>query len=154
MELEYHSPAAARKRDGEGLVYLILLRVLVAYFAVCTITVPFMDAWWLFGEVPVLALVQVPKVEAADEVQHFLVMKFFPATGLSLGSYSPDSTRARPWALAAVYLVVIGLMLGVVWFRRGMRPPWRRWAIVVVAMGVIDCMMTLWFAGGPGFTIY
>src|SRR5215207_2597470 len=100
-DLDYHS--ASTPRDPEGTIYLILLRSISAYFLLSSLTIPFMNAIWI-GELPVIALVQVPKTEIANRIRHLMSMQLLGPLGLSRGSYSPDWMLARPWALAVVYL--------------------------------------------------
>src|SRR4028119_924563 len=70
-----------------------------AYFVASILTLPFLDALWL-GEVPVLALVQVPKTAFAGWLRTDVVMPAIVALGQSRGSFSPDYLLARPYALA------------------------------------------------------
>jgi hypothetical protein len=136
----------------EGRVYRSVLKALTAYLAVSALTLPVMDALWV-GEIPLLALPQVPKVTLAKWVRTEVVVAYMRAHGLSKGSPSPDSIAARPYALAITYLVPLGALLGLVALRTGLAPH-RRWVVALVAVAALDFYLTLTLAGGSGFTIY
>jgi hypothetical protein len=48
----------------------------------------------------------------------------------------------------------VGSIFAVVWFRTGMTHPSRRTAWMLATAAVIDFVVTLLLAGGPGLTIY
>ena len=152
VELEYRSPSTDR-RDHEGTLYRILLKSACGYLLLSSVTIPFSNAIWV-GELPLLALVQVPKVSLANWLRHLMVMHVLVPIGLSRGSYSPDWMLARPWALAVVYVIPLTLLLTVVVFRRGAGQPWRRWVVLAGVLGVVDYFITLTFAGTRALTMY
>ena len=151
MELDYQKPADLRV-PAEHTVYSTLLRLLAAYFVISSLTLPFIGRWWL-GSIPALALIQVPKIEPAAWLRADAVIPAIRHLGLSRGSYSPDYTLARPYALAIVYTVPFALA-ALVWLRT--RPAHRfRWLIVVMlVLAAVDYAMTLIFAEGRSLTIY
>jgi hypothetical protein len=55
MEISYHDPRLSLPRT-EHHVYSVLLKLLIAYFLTCSLTIPFVNRLWL-GEIPVLALI-------------------------------------------------------------------------------------------------
>lgn len=138
---------------GDEQTHLLILKTLAAYSVLSIMTLPLMDAWWI-GELPMFALPQVPKTGIADEVRRAMVMHLLGPLGLSRGSFSPDWTLARPYALAVVYMVPLAVWLTMIARRTGMQPPHRYWAIAVVVLAIIDYAMTLLLAGGPGLSIY
>jgi hypothetical protein len=150
--LDYRPPPQGRRpRGGFGAV---ALRLVAGYFVVSIVTLPFLDAVW-FGELPLLALVQLPKTALAGWLRTDVVMPAIAALGLSRGSFSPDYVMARPYALALAYVpVVLGVVAIMLWTRR--RPDrWpRRWGWIALAAAATDFAATLWFAGGPGLTVY
>ena len=151
-ELEYRSPST-QARDHEGTLYRILLISACAYFVLSSLTSPFVNAIW-YGELPVLAMVQVLKLEAANWLRDGIVRHALGRLGLSRGSYSPDWMLARPAALVIVYLVPLILLLGVVVWRRGARKPWRKWLLLAMVLAVVDYFMTLMFANTRALTLY
>ena len=142
-----------RLEFGTERTELRVIQVLVAYGLLSIVTLPLMDTWWI-GELPVLALPQAPKTEAASEIRHTMVMHLMGPLGLSRGSFSPDWTLARPYALAVVYLVPLAIWISMITHRTRLRRPHRNWAIAVVVVAIVDYVMTLNFAGGPGLSIY
>ena len=66
----------------------------------------------------------------------------------SLGE-SPDRLR-----LAIAYLTVPGLLICLVWVRMGMKGRYRKWIAILAAVALVDYVMTLTFARGPGLSIY
>jgi hypothetical protein len=150
--LEYES-SATRRALREGLAYMLVLRCFVGYFVASALTLPFLNALWL-GELPLLAVVQLPKIGLAGWLRTQVVMVVIRALGLSRGSFSPDYIMARPYALVIAYLIPLGIILGVVWVRTRMEKPYRWWVWVLLIMAGVDFGLTLYFAGGPGLTIY
>src|SRR5262245_30675924 len=76
----------------------LVLQLLAAYFVACIVTLPFVDSWWI-GELPPLAVIQLPKTALADWLRSDVVMPMIRAFGLSRGSFSPDYGMARPYGL-------------------------------------------------------
>ena len=152
VALEYRRGAGTRPWRGDA--YTLVLKALSAYLVVSVATLPFLDAIWI-GELPVLALVQLPKIGLAERIRTGLVMPAIAALGMSSGSFSPDYLMARPYALAAAYLVALApVLLLVAWRTRMARRHVRRWALILLAVAVVDFIATLSLAGGPGFSIY
>lgn len=152
MELDYQS--APKRRPLVGDLVVRSLQVLTTYFVISIITLPFLDALWL-GELPLLALVQLPKTAFAGWLRTAVVMPALGTLGLSRGSFSPDYMTARPYALAITYLLVLGLVFAPLCIRRSrMTPSRRRWACAALVAAVVDFVFTLWFAGGPRLTVY
>lgn len=145
------APTFLRPWEGRG--YRFLLKSLIAYCVVCTLTIPFMNAIWS-GEVPLLALVQLPKIEYAQWLRSGLVMQAIRWLGLSRGSFSPDYTLARPYGLAIAYLFPLAVLATVVWMRTRMAPPYRRLTIALLVVAAIDFAATLYFAHQRYLTIY
>lgn len=131
----------------------LTLRAVTVYFVASIATLPFLDSLWM-GEVPLLALVQLPKVGLADGLRAQVVMPAISAMGLSRGSLSPDFGLARPYALALAYLLMLGVVFGLLRICKRMSPQARRWACVTLIVAAVDFGMTLWFAGGPGLSVY
>jgi hypothetical protein len=130
-----------------------LLKLLVAYFVVSVVTLPFVDRWWL-GEMALLALIQLPKVTLARWCQHELVIRGMHIAGLSTGSMSPDLNASRPWGLLLAYVFALGPVFALIWYRTHLKEPYGRMALILAAAAVIDFCLTLRLAGGPGLSIY
>ncbi|MCC7145917.1 MAG: hypothetical protein IT443_05685 [Phycisphaeraceae bacterium] len=127
----------------------------MAYCVISILTLPFLNSLWL-GELPVLALIQVPKVEPAHFAREKIVMPAIRALGLSGGSFSPDYIAARPYGLLLVYLVPAAAVVGYALICK--KAGWTRKEKVVCAAAlgllVIDYVWTMIFARGPGVTVY
>lgn len=132
---------------------LAVLKCLIAYGAASIVSLPFLNSWWL-GELPVLALIHVPKTSLANWLRNIMVMDLMGPLGLSRGSFSPDWGAAGPYALAIAYLVPLAIVLVIVWRRTRMAPPHRAWACALVIVAILDYWMTLMYSSGPGLSIY
>lgn len=130
-----------------------MLRSLIVYCLLCTLTIPFINAIWL-GEIPVLALIQLPKIEYADWLRSGHVMQAIRLLGLSSGSASPDRILARPYALAIAYLYPLAILIAVLWMRTRMKQPYRRLTVLLLIAAAIDFAATLMFAHQRFLTIY
>jgi hypothetical protein len=151
MELDYQSPTPRRRFIAD--VPVLLLQALSAYFALSIITLPFLDSLWI-GELPLLALIQLPKIFLAGWLRTDVVMPAIVAAGRSAGSFSPDYGTARPYALASAYLLVLGMVLTPLLAFSRFTPQRWRWLAILVLAAAVDFACTLWLAGGPGLTIY
>ena len=131
----------------------VLLWLLIGYYAVCSITIPFINALWL-SELPVLAVIQLPKIIVAGWLRREVVMQLIQLLGLSYGSASPDYLMARPYGLALAYLLPLGIVLVMFWLRnqKSRSRLWPVWALVTVTF--VDYVMTLIFADQRFLTIY
>ena len=129
------------------------LQALTAYFVASSLTLPFLSALWL-GSVPLLALVQLPKTMFAGWLRTDVVMPTIAALGVSRGSFSPDYMMARPYALAAAYLLLLGLVF--ILLRVGTRATRsrRRWGRITLLAAAVDFALTLFFADGRALTVY
>ena len=150
LALDYQTAAKKRRRLGLGEWTLLAI---TGYFVASSLTLPLLDALWL-GELPLLAIVQVPKMELARWLQSDVVRPTMAALGLSQGSPSRDHFMTRPLALAIVYVLVLGPVLTVLWRSGRMTRSSRFWACIVLLAAAIDFVLTLRLAGGPGLTIY
>ncbi|HUQ71624.1 MAG TPA: hypothetical protein VM165_19000 [Planctomycetaceae bacterium] len=137
---------------GSRSMDLAVLKCLVALGVMSVISLPFLDAVWV-GEIPLVALVQIPKVEFAHEIQDVLIRHVLRPLGLSR-SPSPDSILTRPYALAIAYLIPLGLLLPILWKRTRMARPFGYWAGALLLLALLDYVLTLLLAGGPGFSMY
>lgn len=131
--------------------FVRILRAAIGYCVLSCLTLPFIGHVWL-GELPVLALIQLPKIATAHWLRTHVVMEALPFFGLSQGSFSPDYLMARPYALAIVYLVPM-LIIGVAGLRR---PDQRRrlTTVIFLVTATADYVFTLIFADGRFLTIY
>ena len=130
------------------------LRALIGYFIFSTITLPFIGRVWL-GEIPVLALLQLPKTIFAGWLRTQIVMKAVKPLGLSQGSLSPDYLTARPYALAIAYLALGVVVVIISWGK--LRSDRRRRRLLLLAFLLaagLDFWATLFFASGRSLTLY
>jgi hypothetical protein len=132
-----------------------LLWFLLAYFGLSALTFRFMDVWWL-GELPILAVIQLPKAWIFQELMK-LLMKLVAWAGLSTLSYSPDYLMLRAYAFALVYVLVLTLVLGIGLFMpKPFRAGCRRWFAAVCVVAAIDflvCLLTILNQKG-GVSVY
>jgi len=133
-------------------VYRTLLKCLIIYCMVSTLTLPFLGDVW-FGDVPVLALVQVPKVSLANWLRQDVVMELIKLFGFSRGSFSPDYMAARPYALAAAYLNPM-LIVAAGACRPNASARNRKLALVLAGAALVDFVVTLALANTRRITIY
>jgi hypothetical protein len=123
----------------------------VGYGIISCLTFPFIDRVWL-GEIPLLALIQLPKIAVAGWLRSHVIIKLLPFLGFSQVGYSEDFFVARPYALAVVYLIPM-LVIGTIVLRRR-DEKLRRAAIWFFVAGVVDYAFTLWFAKARYLTVY
>src|SRR5690349_13927469 len=103
--------AESNQREDKG-IFTKVLWCFVGYCAISCLTLPFISRLWL-GELPVLAVIQFPKLAIAGWLRTHVVMEAITFLGFSSGSFSPDYMLARPYALAIVHLipmVIVGVM--------------------------------------------
>jgi hypothetical protein len=129
-----------------------ILKSLIAYFVVSAATIPFAGKVWL-GEIPLLALIQIPIVALAKWCQDLVILGM-RSTGLSTGSASPDLIASRPWGLVLAYLLALGPVLVAVWYWTRMKPPFGWLAAILALVAVVDFFLIVCLAGGPGFSMY
>ncbi len=143
--------STARRESG---IFLGFYRGMIAACLLSTATLPFIGkVWW--GDVPVLAITQVPKVKVANMLREDVVMKVIRTQGWSSGSFSPDFTKARTLGLVLAYLPPVTVVFFLGW-RRWQRAPCSGRMLPWIFLGVstLDFCATLRLTGGPGFTIY
>lgn len=126
----------------------------IGWCALSCLTLPFIGRVWL-GQVPILAVIQLPKIAIAGWLRTHVVMETITFLGFSRGSFSPDYILARPCALALAYLIPLAF-IGVVSLRRfRFRDEQLGFlAVALPVMAVIDYVCTLIFADGRSLTIY
>jgi hypothetical protein len=129
--------------------------VLMVYYLVSIVTLPALNAIWI-GELPLLAVIQLPKTKPAMYLRTHVVMPLIQDLGLSRGSHSPDLTLASPFAMALVCLVPMLLLLALSLWRRDFIRRHIRLVAAVVVLAIIDFGWTLIFANAwnGGLSIY
>jgi hypothetical protein len=132
---------------------LTTFKGLALYFAISIVTLPFVDALWL-SDLPLLAIVQVPKLTIAGWLRTDVVMPVTSVLGLSAGSFSPDFIMARPYALALAYLIPVAVLLATGCVGKRMVRPYPLWSCVLLGAAVLDCLLTLRMSATPGLTLY
>ncbi|MEW6160292.1 MAG: hypothetical protein AB1813_22895 [Verrucomicrobiota bacterium] len=140
-------------RRGRELAVVIVLRILLCYFVISLVTLPLVDSVWI-GELPVLALVQIPKLWLAKFFRKEVVMEVMRAWGLSSGSYSPDLIKARPYGLALAYLspFAAAAMGARMWWE--IVRPHKRMLWVLALLIVADFFSTLLLSDRRFLTLY
>ena len=113
-----------------------------SYYAASALTLPFVNAIW-FGELPPLALIQLPKSFLKSAV-HEILMSLLNYFGMSRGSFSPDYIATHDWAMGvmtaapALLLVAFFLILRRVSYRQKL-------IAMVLICASIDGIVTFWF---------
>jgi len=129
--------------------YHRFLLILAAYFLLSTLTLPIVSTLWI-SELPVLALVQIPKLLPANAIRKNIVMEYYKSAGTSRGSFSPDYLAARVPALTITYaipLFIIGLIT-LIRYRADRRVVLL--TLLVAALAAVDYFATLQFGAVRG----
>ncbi|MGB0952644.1 MAG: hypothetical protein ACPG31_05430 [Planctomycetota bacterium] len=100
-------------------------------------TLPFVEEVWV-GELPLLAVLQVPKTGIANWVVDPVVIPVMKMTGNDQGSRSPNLIAAQPYAMALTFLLAYGSLLLLVKLRHGFAKPHGGWVLVVLALGDVQ----------------
>jgi len=130
-----------------------LVIALCVYLSVSSLTLPFVGEVWL-GELPLLAIIQLPKINFAGWLRVDVVMELMKVAGYSSGSFSPDYGRARTVALVLAYaLPLLGLALAVRIVPR-IELPSARLMCLLLALSAFDFGLTLHFTRTAGLTLY
>jgi hypothetical protein len=135
-------------RRGRQARCLAAMKSMTAYFVLSSATLPFLDSLWL-GELPVFAVLQVPKVGWAIWLLNVILRKVMWPIGLSI-----NEIAARPYVLALAYLLPVCFLWAIVWRRTRMAAPYRFWAGVVVVSAMFDFVMMRVYGGGPNVAMY
>lgn len=138
---------------SHGWWHIVLLKAGIAYCLLSIITLPWVGSVWL-GEIPLLALIQVPKLFVADWFRSDVVMGAIKVFGFSKGSFSPDYIMARPYGLGLacsipLILVSLSLLLPACSSSRH-----RRLALIFFAVLIVDGMSTCVFADRRSLSLY
>lgn len=125
----------------------------IAYCIISILTLPLMNALWL-GEIPLLALIQIPKISIAGWLRTEVVMEAIKALGCSKGSFSPDYSTARPYGLGLAYsiplfLVSLSLLIPACSSWRH-----RRLAMIFFAVLIVDGFCTYFFTSRRSLSLY
>ena len=130
-----------------------LLQAVLIYFVASLCTLPFMAHVWI-GEIPVFAMIQLPKVSLAGWIVSVILLPFVQWVGWSQGSFSPDYAMTRPWGLAIVYVLLGFFLLLWYWRRRFWFARHPKWIVWPLALFVFDYLWTLAFRSTPGLSIF
>ena len=133
---------------------LFIWRLYAEGSLVCCRRYFFIGRVWL-GELPVLAVIQLPKIAFADWLRTHVVMEAITFLDFSRGSFSPDYILARPYALAIAYLIPM-VLIGIISLRRFRFVDERRGfpTVAFLVAAAVDYLFTLVFADGRLLTIY
>jgi hypothetical protein len=146
------SKAASMSAATNSRAFGVFIRGLIYYCVISTVTLPFMNQLWL-GELPLLAVIQLPKVSFAGWIRTEVVMEAIKWLGVSNGSFSPDYRMARPYALAIAYLLPL-ITIALLSVRGRSARQMQKLALVLLAVATIDYFATLQFAAARSLTIY
>ena len=130
---------------------LAIAALFILYTTASILTLPLADDLWL-GELPLLAVVQIPKMFLASLIQKGMIA-LLPFLGLATGSISPDRILTHPWALgaalAAPALAVVCLLL---WPRRTLH--WRGTLAAILVLTALDAATTFWFDSSSSLSLF
>lgn len=113
-----------------------ILKASVLYLLVSSATLPFLFTLWL-SELPIFAVIQLPKVFAAKWVRDLIVFHLLD------GPVSPARTLARPYGLAVVYLLSVIGLLAMGGFCKRREHPYGVWSGILIAAATIDYILSL-----------
>jgi hypothetical protein len=133
--------------------HLVGLKIGIAYCIISILMLPLMNALWL-GEIPILALIQLPKVAVASWLREHVVMEMIKMLGWSKGSFSPDYIMARPYGLGLAYsipLILVSLSLLLPGCSAGRH---RRLTLILFAALLVDGVFTYFFTNRRSFSLY
>lgn len=131
-----------QERNGWAMLLAAMMLLLTGYYAISAATLPFADSVW-FGEMPVFAVWQLPKIFLHSYAQTFF-MWILSVTGWSAGSPSPDMMATQPYAMTAMVMLpgCMPLLLAAVSRSlKNVRVP----AIILLNLAVIDAGVSFWF---------
>ncbi len=138
---------------SEDRFYRAVLIFMIGYYVVCTITLPFVGSWWL-GEIPPLAIFQIPKLQFAGWLRTEVVMVAIRRLGWSRGSFSPDFIAARPYALAIAYAVPLIVVIVPIWVRTRLVHPYRGLVALLLIAAGLDFAYTIVYGSQGSLSLY
>ncbi len=151
----YKGPQSDFPRVTLRLVWRHVLTVLISgasvYYAVSACTLPFADSVWM-GEIPLLAIPQLPKSLVHEYAQDFL-MWLLRITGFSSGSPSPDMITTHSYAMLAITTLPLTLLIGLATLTRSLRSVRRPFLLLVLLAG-IDAGVSVWFDQTSNLSLY
>ncbi|MCA9083559.1 MAG: hypothetical protein KDA81_05870 [Planctomycetaceae bacterium] len=143
-------PVTQRPEHRSGLCTW-LSQMLCLYYVASAVTLPFANRIW-FGEIPVLAVIQLPKTFLKSLFQHAFLW-FVRSTGLSQGSFSPDYMATHPWAMAAMSITPLIVLIILIRLTRP-RPLHSRVIMYTVTLAAVDTAVTFWFDSTSALSLY
>lgn len=135
-----------KKSQSRSIEYL--LKGITAYLTVSILTLPFVGYVWS-GEIPVLALFQIPKIKFALWLRHDVVIPLFRALGMSTGANSPDSIMARPYGLLLSYLIPSLVFVVFLVATGRSQEVNRKWVLIVMGLMIVDFTFVMFFGTNP-----
>ena len=121
------------------------------YYGISAMTLPFTNAVWC-GEVPLLAILQIPKSFIKFVIQDFL-LHAVNVLDLSQGSASPDYIATHGWAMVIMAAAPALLLVAVFAFLRHDRMRNRLIAVVLI-FASIDAIVTIWFDSSSSLKLF
>lgn len=129
----------------------MLVTFAATYYLLSALTLPFVNKIWL-GEIPLLALFQLPK-SVLKSVVHPPLLSAMGFLGLSYGSASPDYGATHGWAMAIMVTLPALLIVGLLLMPRQLLQR-RILVVVILVCAGIDAVVTLWFDSVSHFKLY
>ena len=133
-------------------IYKKIIICFIAYFIISMITIPFINSIW-FGELPVLAVIQLPKVIPANAIRRYYAVSLAKELNISKGSFSPDYGLARPYALSIIYIIPLLILVFYALCIKNKKES-GKYLLFFLFFSTLDYLFMLHFSHTPGLTIY
>ena len=141
-EVNHVDDAGERRPPGKRRGPVIASLLACGYYVVSALSLPFAGSFWI-GELPILAVLQLPKSFLKSAFQHLLLW-MVEVLGLSRGSRSPDYLATHDLALGLMLAFPAVAIVGALLLPK--RVPNRGWWIGAVLLGAaLDAAVTFWF---------
>ena len=142
--------AAPGRLSTLGFCVVGLAVIFAVYYVTSILTLPFANEVW-FGELPIFAVVQLPKIYLNSVIQDAMI-SLLPLLGLNSGSASPDLILTHPWALGVTVTLPPLTVICVLMLSRHLR--YSRLTGAVILIGAIDAIVTWWFDSSSSLSLF
>ena len=140
-------PRTARSLPRLSILFVVAL---VLYYLLSSVTLPFANRFWL-GEIPPLALIQIPKSWLHHEIQAGLIW-LLHVLEMNSGSTSPDMIRTQPWAMTMMCMLPPATVLLAARCLRWRCPRYQLAILIVLA--ACDAAVTFWFERTSSLSLF
>jgi hypothetical protein len=123
------------------------------YLVISIGTIPFINSIWI-GDLPVLAVIQLPKIAPANLLRHSYAVGLAEKLNISTGSFSPDYIFIRPYALLIVYILALLILVFCYALFIKNRKEGLKYLLILLFIAILDFYCTLHFSDTPALTLY